>query len=117
MILQKLTVALLLLSGIHSYCQETWTSKYVSINKKGELVYNADEKGNIIPDFSSVGYHGNQKQIPFIRVVKHLSPSDNSQQQIQAAIDEVSKMKPDANGFRGAIHLSAGNYKIPGVIN
>src|SRR5688572_22199506 len=106
MILRQIIVVVGLMTGITGFGQETWSSKYVQLNKNGGLQYIPDEKGNIIPDFSRVGYHGNEKPIPFIRVVKRLSPVENSQQEIQKAIDEVAKMPLDASGFRGAIHLS-----------
>lgn len=34
-----------------------WSSSLVKINAGGKLEYVPDEKGNIIPDFSLVGYH------------------------------------------------------------
>jgi hypothetical protein len=80
------------------------------------LNYVPDEKGNIIPDFSKVGYYENARPIPFIAVVKTVEPSANDQQTIQNAIDEISKMSIDKNGFRGAIFLKKGEYKIPGTI-
>ena len=33
-----------------------WESKFIKQNKDGSLKYMPDEKGNIIPDFSRVGY-------------------------------------------------------------
>ena len=94
-----------------------WESKFIKINKDGTLKYIPDEKGNIIPDFSRVGYYAGDKEIPTIPVVKTVSPSDNAMSEIQTAIDEVSKMPLDKNGFRGTILLKKGTYKIPGVIN
>jgi hypothetical protein len=38
----------------------------------------------------------------------------NNHQQIQAAIDEVALLPLDQQGFRGAILLKAGTYKIGG---
>lgn len=114
MILRQFIVILLLIVCVTGFTQGTWSSKYVKLNKNGVLQYIPDEKGNIIPDFSRVGYHGNEK--PILRVVIRLSPSEKSQQEIQEAIDELAKMPLAANGFRGAIHLLAGEYKIPGSI-
>ena len=34
-----------------------WHSKFVTVARDGSLSYTPDEKGNIIPDFSSVGYY------------------------------------------------------------
>jgi len=94
-----------------------WQSKFVNLSKDSSLSYTADEKGNIIPDFSRVGYYGGDRSIPHVDVVKTVSPSENAQQQIQAAIDQVSKRTPDKNGFRGTIVLKKGTYKIPGSIH
>ena len=94
-----------------------WQSKFVNLSKDSSLSYTADEKGNIIPDFSRVGYYGGDRSIPDVDVVKTVSPCENAQQQIQAAIDQVSKRTPDKNGFRGTIVLKKGTYKIPGSIH
>ena len=95
-----------------------WQSKYVKIDKAGKLEYVPDEQGNIIPDFSRVGYYGGDKSIPDVAVVKTVSPdaNGNDEKTIQAAIDEVSKRSPDKNGFRGTVLLKKGVYKIPGTI-
>jgi hypothetical protein len=96
---------------------EGWQSKFVKQNKEGNLRYIPDEKGNIIPDFSRVGYYGGDKTIPDIAVVKTVSAAEgNSEELIQSAIDEVAKRTPDKNGFRGTILLKKGIYKIPGII-
>lgn len=98
------------------FSQKQWSSKFVTLNKNGSLTYHPDEKGNIIPDFSKVGYYAHTKAIPFVKVVRVVEPSANSQQTIQSAIDEVSKIPIDKNGFRGAILLKKGTYKIPGTL-
>ena len=91
-----------------------WQSKLVTLNPDGSLTYHPDEKGNTLPDFSYVGYHHGDAPIPDLQVVKTISAPANgsSQQLIQDAINEVSKLKPDANGFRGAILLKKGIYKV-----
>lgn len=100
----------------HLHAQE-WQSKFIKINKEGKLQYIPDEKGNIIPDFSQVGYYHGKRNIPEVPVAAILSPTDDAQESIQAAIDALSKKIPDANGFRGAILLRKGIYKIPGTLN
>ena len=47
-----------------------WQSSYVKITPKGELAYYSDKQGNIIPDFSRVGYHHGDKSIPDYPVTK-----------------------------------------------
>lgn len=97
--------------------QEKWNSEFIHINKNGSLQYIPDAKGNIIPDFSLVGYHHSQKNIPDIPVIKIVEPvEENAQQAIQSAINEMAIKVPSANGFRGTVLLKAGVYKIPGTI-
>ena len=95
-----------------------WESRFVSFSKEGNPVYHPDLKGNIIPDFSRVGYGAGDKPIPVLPVVKKISPggTENDETLIQSAIDELSKKPVDANGYRGAILLAKGTYKIPGTI-
>ncbi len=92
-----------------------WESKFIQAKKDGSLVYRPDEQGNIIPDFSRVGFYAGDKAIPDIPVVKTVSPggTDNDEISIQSAIDAVAKMPLDKNGFRGSILLKKGTYKIP----
>lgn len=117
MIKKKISLfAILLVPAIISYSQSAWQSKYVQVKKDGSLQYTPDEKGNIIPDFSKVGYYHNEKLIPFIPVVKIVQPSANDEYAIQAAIDEVAAKPPGKDGFRGTILLKKGTYKIPGTI-
>src|SRR5688572_28096525 len=77
-----------------------WESKFIKLNKDGSLKYIADEKGNIIPDFSRVGYYGGDKEIPDVAVIKTIEPAADgtSETIIQSAIEEVSKRTPDKNG-------------------
>jgi hypothetical protein len=94
-----------------------WQSKFITINKDGSLTYTPDEKGNVIPDFSRVGYYNGDKEIPDIAVVKTISPSADAEKQIQNAINELSNKPLDKNGFRGAVLLRKGNYTINGKIS
>lgn len=98
---------------------DSWQSKLVTLNTDGTLTYHPDEQGNTLPDFSRVGYHEGDKDIPTVPVVKTVSaPADgNGQQVIQDAINEVSKMPLGADGFRGAILLKKGIYKIADTVH
>src|SRR4030095_9233102 len=72
-----------------------WESKFVSLDKKGGLIYASDEEGNTLPDFSWVGYQSGDQPIPDIAIVKTITATgENSQGTIQAAIDEVAKRSP-----------------------
>src|SRR5882724_3674268 len=92
-----------------------WESKFIKLNKDGSLNYIPDEKGNIIPDFSRVGFYNNDVSIPDIAVVKTVTPTgtDDDETTIQAAIDEVASKPLDKNGYRGTVLLKKGTYKIP----
>ncbi|MFL5811068.1 MAG: hypothetical protein ACJ749_16220, partial [Flavisolibacter sp.] len=96
--------------------RKNWQSRFVQVNENGSINYSADENGNTIPDFSRVGYYCGDREIPSIAVTRTVSPSENAQEEIQKAIDEVSQMKPDKNGFRGTVLLKKGTYKLPGSI-
>jgi hypothetical protein len=97
---------------------KSWQSKWVKVNNDNTLTYTPNEKGNIIPDFSHVGYYSGDREIPTIAVVKTIEPATNgsSEKIIQDAINEVAKRTPDANGFRGAILLKKGVYNVPGTL-
>jgi hypothetical protein len=90
-------------------------SKWVYPDAKGRLQYTADARGNRIMDFSHAGYKGGGVRIPDVRVARTVKPVDgDNTAQIQAAIDEVSTLAPDANGFRGAVLLERGSYDVGG---
>ncbi len=110
---------LVLLQSFKPAAQDPWYSKFLTIQPDGTLIYHPDEKGNILPDFSRVGYHHGNQAIPDVKIVKTISSNEggNQQQLIQNAIDEVSGLNPDKNGFRGAILIKSGIYKIPGTLN
>ncbi|WP_123847532.1 T9SS type A sorting domain-containing protein [Chitinophaga lutea] len=109
-------LALLCLFVFHARAQ------MVSV-QNGQLVYlkyanqgqtNAD---NQVPDFSNAGYRGGGVSLPFIPVVDSIAPVEgNNQAHIQAAIDRVSALPPDASGFRGALLLKAGVYPVDGQL-
>ncbi|MFT3982104.1 MAG: hypothetical protein QM687_16670 [Ferruginibacter sp.] len=81
------------------------------------MEYIPGERGDRLPDFSRVGYYGGDKKIPDVPVWKKLAPNGiNDEQIIQAAIDELSSLPPGKNGFRGAILLRKGVYKISGTL-
>ncbi|HDR52675.1 MAG TPA: hypothetical protein ENN90_13835 [Mariniphaga anaerophila] len=101
---------LLIINGI---AQQTWQSKFVKTDENGKLVYVPDERGNIIPDFSQVGFASGEIEIPDVPVVETLEPvpGDNLER-IQQAIDRIAKLQLDVNGFRGALLLKKGTYNV-----
>jgi hypothetical protein len=112
--LQTLLVCLAVLVCFDAIrAQRPVTSKWVYPDAKGRLQYSADARGNRIMDFSHAGYKGGGVRIPDVGVALTVKPAagDNTPQ-IQAAIDDVSKRAPDANGFRGAVLLEPGTYDV-----
>ncbi|AEE48637.1 hypothetical protein [Haliscomenobacter hydrossis] len=89
------------------------TTSLVFPGVDGKLVYVADSLGNTIPDFSNAGYKGGGVPIPYVAVKATIWPvlGDNADS-IQAAIDRVSALPPNAAGFRGAILLKMGMYQL-----
>ena len=104
----------------------------VHLGEDGKLVYVADERGNKIPDFSNCGYMGGGVKIPDVPVKITLEPrpemvkelgffdptnpdipgaDGDDTERIQKAIDKVSAMPLDENGFRGAVLLKRGVYR------
>ncbi len=86
-------------------------------SEKGKLIYTADAQGNRIPDFSYCGYKASEQSIPMvdIKMIVPLKPGDATAR-IQTAIDVVSKLPLDANGFRGAVLLLPGKYEVMGQL-
>src|SRR6516225_11392499 len=101
------------------------TSSLVFPGADGHLTYVPDAQGNVIPDFSNVGYQSGiaalpgtngTPDVPVKVIVQPLAKGVDAGATIQAAIDRVSKLPIDANGFRGAVLLKAGLYPIKGHI-
>jgi hypothetical protein len=91
----------------------------VSFDSNGKLVYKSDAKGNTVPDFSGVGYKNSEENIPEnIKIVKTVSAvAGDNLLNIQNAINEVSAMNLDSDGFRGAILFKKGEYQISNSIS
>jgi hypothetical protein len=79
----------------------------------GRLVYVPDDQGNTIHDASHAGYGGGGVAIPAAPVRETIWPvaGDNTQH-VQSALARVSALPRDAAGFRGALLLRAGYYRI-----
>ncbi|MCJ8164115.1 hypothetical protein MKJ04_04625 [Pontibacter sp. E15-1] len=73
---------------------------------------------NMLPDFSYAGYKGGGVAIPDLAATVTLEPKEgNNRERIQEAIDQVSSMPLNANGFRGKVLLKTGTYHIGGSLN
>src|SRR5204862_7961266 len=91
--------------------------RYVAPGGDGRLVYEADARGNRIPDFSHCGYQGGGVAIPDVPVrVRVPAVPGDATLRIQAAIDHVAKLPADDRGFRGAVLVEAGRHEIVGQV-
>lgn len=92
-------------------------SPIVSVGSDGRLAYDVDSRGNRVPDFSTCGYQGGDREIPNVPVRVIVSPAaDDETARIQKAIDYVGGLPADARGIRGAILLLKGRHEILGAL-
>jgi hypothetical protein len=79
----------------------------------GKLLYKPLPLGDKIQDFTNVGYMGGLAPIPDVPVRQTVAPvAGDDTASIQAAINFVQSLTPDAAGFRGAVLLEPGTYEI-----
>lgn len=112
-----LPFCLLIVLFAEHVCAHSKTTKDspVHITKDGKLEYKTDEKGNRVPDYSYCGYMASEESIPDVPVKVIVSQTEKDATfQIQSAIDYVASMPIGKNGFRGAVLLEPGIYKISG---
>jgi len=108
-----LLILIVLLQRI-TYAQ---TSSLVSMGSNGNLIYTPDSRGNVIPDFSAVGFMNGEAPIPTIGVVLTVNPvAGDNLANVQNAINQVAAMPVDASGYRGTILFNAGTYNISNTI-
>ena len=102
------------------------TSQWVFVGPDGKLQYKilpnvnnpSTTNGDHIMDFSSAGYMGGGVSLPNLPVLRNVSPSGaDDTSAIQAAINAVAALTPDANGFRGAVLLAPGVFNISSTLN
>jgi autotransporter-associated beta strand protein len=89
----------------------------------GNLLYQLDERGQRIADFSQCGYRGGSEPLPDVAalipqsrwVVVNPGSGDDTAL-IQAAIDSVEALPMDASGWRGVVFLKAGEYQVASTL-
>jgi hypothetical protein len=114
-LLSILILSLFSYSILYAQTKETKPLSPVSIGTNKKLVYTKDSLGNRIPDFSYAGYKAGEVAIPnvSIQTTVPLTKGDATEK-IQSAIDYVSSLPLDKNGFRGAVLLEKGQYEVQG---
>lgn len=96
---------------------ERGKSKLYRLDSSGKLTYSKDTKGNRLPDFSHVGYHSGERAIPHVPAKIILEPSQGDDtQRIQDALDKLGTLPLDEAGFRGALQLKRGVYRVEGSL-
>lgn len=92
-------------------------SQYAYPGPDGKLVYEPNEDGDVIPDFSHAGYRGGGAPLPDVPAEITLEPkSGDNTKRIQEALDRVGEMEIKDNGYRGAVYLKEGRYEIAGTL-
>ena len=120
--IKYLFLAFQFLTALSCYSQVESALVYPGTN--GKLVYatylnNNDtdvNNTNTLPDFSYVGYMDGAVGVPVgevpVKITLNPTPSGEDRTRIQDAIDQVCNMPLDAKGFRGAVLLKKGTYRL-----
>ncbi|MDT7856557.1 hypothetical protein RQM47_07890 [Rubrivirga sp. S365] len=112
-------LSLVVLAGAASLSAraQSWESEAVRTGPDGRLQYASDVEGNRVPDFSRAGYGGGGVALPEVPTARAVAPVDGDDTaSVQAAIDAVEALPPNADGLRGAVELAAGTYEISGTL-
>ncbi|HVU32723.1 MAG TPA: hypothetical protein VHE61_04765 [Opitutaceae bacterium] len=95
-------------------------SKLVHPGPDGRLVYQPyDAAGDTILDFSNCGYRGGGVALPRVATKLTVAPSasgGDDTARLQQAVDRLGALPLGADGFRGALLLEKGTYRISGSI-
>ncbi len=105
-------------SNITTTLSPNINTKYISLIN-GKLVYKQiNTNGDILSDFSSVGYaEGNAISNTSVKVVDTMSPSGNGLDDTIKLQEKINKISSLPLELRGAILLSSGSFNINGTIN
>src|SRR5262245_37458474 len=92
-VVQVIAISLLVTSTLWAQ----GTSSWVFFGPDGRLQYATDAQGNRIMDYSYAGYQGGGVSLPSVPAQQTVCPSGGDDTgSIQAAIDAVSGLSPDA---------------------
>lgn len=103
-----------MLCSLSALAQPAATSKWCYPGPDGKLVYGTTKQGDRMIDFSHAGYMGGGVALPYVpaKITVHpLGEGVDCSEFIQQAIDRVSELPKDADGFRGAVLLAPGRYE------
>jgi len=89
---------------------------FIRMSPDGRLIYESfSDRGDRVPDFSFCGYQGGGAAIPDVPVRITLNPdpaSADDRPRIQDAIDQLAALPLNADGFRGTLLLTRGEYRL-----
>ncbi|MCA9240340.1 MAG: hypothetical protein KDA37_09080, partial [Planctomycetales bacterium] len=92
-------------------------AQLVRLGHSRQLEYEANERGDRVPDFSSCGYAGGAEAPPAVEVMVVVEPiAGDATRLIQSAIDAVASQPLDAQGFRGSVYLAPGEFQVSGQL-
>ncbi len=118
--IRVLTVSLFLLLCCNSgsvTARQAPHSELVWPGADGRLQYKLDKRGNRLPDFSYAGYFADGRQPPNIATVMQLQPGrGDDTKRIQRSLDALAQRPPGPDGFRGALLLGPGEFRIEGQL-
>ncbi|MFC4400121.1 DUF6298 domain-containing protein [Mariniflexile soesokkakense] len=90
----------------------------IHITKERKLEYKIQPNGDRVPDYSYCGYMASESPLPNVPVKLVIEATEaDATLLIQSAINYVSSLPIDNDGFRGTILLKEGTYKINGSLN
>jgi len=95
-------------------------SRLATLGQDGRLSYSPyTDRGDRIPDFSWCGYRGGGVALPDVPAKVILDPvlDGDDHARIQGALDSVAAMPLDEKGFRGAVLLKRGTYRVGNQLN
>ena len=88
----------------------------ISLGADGRLLYTANTLGDTIPDFASVGYRYDVSSLPTVPAIVQVPAIDGESDataRLQSAIDQVAARQRDpSTGFRGAVQLGSGTFRV-----
>jgi len=111
----------LIVAALFSFAQSTYaqlkttSASPIQIGADWKLTYNASANGDRVPDFSYCGYRLSEEPIPDVPV-KVIVPTikGDATAKVQGAIDYVSSLPLDKQGFRGVVLLDTGTFEVAG---
>lgn len=96
---------------------KTTPNSPVHITEDKKLEYRIEANGDRVPDYSHCGYRASEVPIPDVPVKVIVPHSEgDATADIQAAIDYVSGLPLNEQGFRGSVLLEKGTYQISGSL-